>query len=68
MSEVPENRRYTPKHSLTALRQKWLAVNPDSERVGNIGRVLAQAAKDGPNRFQQVCRELFPETDRGSRR
>jgi hypothetical protein len=53
--------RYTPKHSVEALRQKWMAVNPNDPRLNQVGRVLVHAAKEGHDRFAQVCKELEPE-------
>lgn len=53
--------RYTPKRSLEAVRQSWATKSPHDPRLSAIGRVLAQAAHDGPKRFNQVVRELLPE-------
>lgn len=54
--------RYTPKRSLEALRNKWLAVNPANPKLDKVGQVLALAARD-PQRFRQVCAELVGEVD-----
>jgi hypothetical protein len=53
--------RYTPKHSVEALRQKWMAVNINDPRLNPVGRTLVHAALEGHERFEQVCRELEPE-------
>lgn len=53
--------RYTPKRSLEALRQSWATKNPNDPRLTAIGRVLCNAARKGPKRFEQVVRELRPE-------
>lgn len=53
--------RYTPKESIEALRQKWMTVKLHDPRLNQVGRVLATAARQGSERFAQVCRELEPE-------
>jgi len=60
--------RYTPKRSIEAVRQSWLTKNPDDPRLSQIGRVLALAARSGPEHFRQVVRELRPETPRNGTR
>lgn len=59
---IPKNARYTPKYSTEALRQSWLTVDPRDPKLNRIGQTLAFAARYGPDRFAQVCRELRPET------
>lgn len=61
------NKRYTPKRSVEALRQKWATVNPNEPRLNETGRILAAAARD-PRRFREVCKQLAPETESGTRR
>ena len=59
---VPKNKRYTPKISDEALRQSWLTIDPSDPKLNKIGQTLAFAARYGPTKFSQVCRELRPET------
>lgn len=53
--------RYTPKHSLEAVRQSWVTKDPNDPKLSAIGQVLARAARQGPRRFTEVVRELVPE-------
>ncbi len=54
--------RYTPKLSVEALRQKWMTVKEWDPRLNETGRILARAARVSHERFEQVCRELEPES------
>ena len=42
--------RFTPKRSVEALRQKWMAQKIDDPRLNDTGRILVKAANDGPDR------------------
>jgi hypothetical protein len=60
---MPEqNGRYTPKRSVEALRQKYLAVSPTDARLDTVRRQLAIRARYGPRAFAQAVRELISET------
>lgn len=56
--------RYTPKHSLEAVRQSWVTRDVNDPKLSAIGQVLARAARQGPKRFNQVVKELLPEDGR----
>jgi hypothetical protein len=38
-----------------------MTVSIHDPKLNDTGRILAHAAKAGPSRFAQVCRELTPE-------
>lgn len=56
-----ENKRYTPKQSVTALHQKWLHASPNDPRLSPVAQRLAAAARNGHESFAQAVRELIPE-------
>lgn len=57
------NKRYTPKHSLVSSRQMWAARSENDKDLNEIGRQLVRAAKHSQEKFDQLARELIPETD-----
>ena len=54
-------KRHTPKQSIEALRQKYLAVKPTDPRLDDVHRQLAFRARYGEKAFAQAVRELVPE-------
>ena len=58
---IEENKRYTPKQSITALQQKWLHANPNDPMLSPVAQRLAAAARRSPAAFRQAVREIIPE-------